>query len=189
MMEPTIYRASFDALEIRSDSEGRTVVGRAVPYDTWTRISDLEGDYDERFRSGAFARSTEQRASKIPLRAKHNAQALPLGPIREFDERPDGLWIAAKVSRTAAGDEILELVHDQVLNGLSVGFSPVRQEWTDRRTKRTHLESKLHEVSLCEQGAYADAVVAGVRSELPAPAGPTLDFFSRELWLAQEHTR
>src|SRR4051794_32748850 len=138
-----IYRAAFDALEIRTTGDGRTVVGRAVPYDSWTRIHDADGEYDERFMHGAFARSVDQRASKIPLRAKHQERALPLGPIREFDERADGLWISARVSRTQAGDEILELVNDEVLNGLSVGFSPIRQEWTDSRSKRTHTESRL----------------------------------------------
>jgi phage prohead protease, HK97 family len=189
MTAPVIYRAAFDALEIRSGGDGRTIVGRAVPYDAWTRIRDADGEYDERFLHGAFSRSLEQRASKIPLRAKHNEQALPLGPIRKFDERADGLWISARVSRTGAGDEILELVNDEVLNGLSVGFSPIRQEWTDRRSKRTHTESRLHEVSLCEEGAYAGALVTGVRSLDVPTLGPSLDFYDRELWLAQEHTR
>src|SRR3954452_11388190 len=127
MTASVIFRAPFDALEIRSGGDGRTIVGRAVPFDRWTRIRDDEGEYEERFLHGAFSRTVEQRASKIPLRAKHDNVALPLGPIEEFEERTDGLWIAGRVSKTSSGDEILELVNDRVLNGLSVGFSPVGQ--------------------------------------------------------------
>src|SRR3954452_5012853 len=103
MTASVIFRAPFDALEIRSGGDGRTIVGRAVPFDRWTRIRDDEGEYEERFLHGAFSRTVEQRASKIPLRAKHDNVALPLGPIEEFEERTDGLWIAGRVSRRPWG--------------------------------------------------------------------------------------
>ena len=62
-------------------------------------------------------------------------------------EEPDGLRIEARISKTQAGDEVLELVRDGALGGLSIGFSPIAQQWSTDRQQRTHREVALHEIS------------------------------------------
>ncbi len=188
MTNPWIIRSGSDAgLEIRSTGDGRTIVGIAAPLGKWNAIRDHAGEYDEMFARGAFARTITQRAGKIPLHAQHESRKLPLGPVRSLAESDDGLRMEAYVSKTTAGDEVLELVRDGALGGLSIGFSPIREEWSTDRSKRTHHEVALHEISLVTTPAYKEALVAGLRSAVPS--GPSLDFYDRELWLAQEHTR
>ena len=55
----------------------------------------------------------------------HESRKLPLGPVRSLAESDDGLRMEAYVSKTTAGDEVLELVHDGALGGLSIGLSPI----------------------------------------------------------------
>ena len=186
-MNPWIIRSAFDAdLEVRSGGDGRTIFGLAAPIGKWNPIRDHAGTYDEMIARGAFARTISQRGTKIPLHAQHESRKLPLGPVRSLTESDDGLRMEAYVSKTVAGDEVLELVRDGALGGLSIGFSPVREAWSKDGKRRTHHEVALHEVSLVTVPAYREALVTGVRSALPAPAGPTIHFFERSLWLLSQ---
>ena len=57
----------------------------------------------------------------------------------------------------------LELVRDQALDGLSIGFEIVRDRWSPDRSIRTQLEVKLNEISLIGFPAYEAARVEAVR--------------------------
>jgi HK97 family phage prohead protease len=187
-MNPWIIRSDSDTgLEIRSTGDGRTIVGIAAPLGKWNSIRDQAGEYDEMLARGSFSRTIAQRAGKIPLHAMHESRKLPLGPVRSLAEGDDGLRMEAYVSKTTYGDEVLELVRDGALGGLSIGFSPIREEWSRDRSRRTHHEVALHEVSLVTTPAYKEALVAGLRSAAPAP--PSLDDYQRQLWLLQQETR
>lgn len=154
-------------LEIRGD--GRTVVGLAVPYDTPTVIRENGVVYDEVFRHGAFAQTIEQRAERVKFLLNHNRQALPLGRALSLREDAAGLVGEFRVSATRAGDEALELIRDGALDGLSVGFVPVKDRGTPESGFVERLESKLIEVSGVAFPAYEGALIAGVRHEIVGP--------------------
>ena len=117
----------------------------------------------------------------------HESGSCPLGPVRSLAESDDGLRMEAYVSKTTAGDEVLELVRDGALGGLSIGFSPIREEWSRTGRSAPITRSRCTRSASSRRPAYEEALVAGLRSA--TPAGPSLDFSDRELWLAQEHTR
>jgi HK97 family phage prohead protease len=160
-----LYRANTADLQIRSD--GRTVVGIAVPFDAPTQIREATGSFVETFRRGAFARTIRERLTSIKFLAQHDRRALPLGRLTAAREDHAGLWIEARVSKTAAGDEALELINDGALDGLSVGFEPVRDNWSPKKDRVERLEVKLREVSAVSFPAYTEALIAGVRSQTP----------------------
>src|SRR5207253_1021972 len=89
-----------------------------------------------------------------------------------------GLYMEARVSKTAPGDEVLELVRDGALDALSVGFQPVQDRQADDGTvERT--EVKLREISVVTMGAYEGAAISGVRSgdQLTSEASAQLDAY------------
>jgi HK97 family phage prohead protease len=162
--------AQLADLELRGD--GRTVVGVAVPFDSPTVVHEYGQRYRETFRHGAFTRTLAERGpQRVKLLALHQADRLPLGRLTAAREDAAGLVIEGRVSQTAAGDEVLELVRDGALDAFSVGFRPVRDRWSPSRDAVERLEVALLEVSLVPFPAYADAVVTAVRQEpLRTPA-------------------
>ena len=77
------------------------------------------------------------------------------------------------MSRTALGDEVLELARDGVPLGLSVGFAevPGGSRWTPDRARVTRTRAALDHVAVVRVPAYAGAGVVGVR-EFPSRAAP-----------------
>jgi uncharacterized protein len=79
------------------------------------------------------------------------------------------------VSKTRLGDEVLELVRDGALTGLSVGFLPVvgGDRWNADRTRVERVKALAHHVGVVPFPAYNDARIAAVRAAL-APPTPRL---------------
>lgn len=150
-------------MQVRGD--GRTVFGLAVPFDRVARVDDGRGPYDEVFRYGAFAKTIREGAQRVKFLGHHNRTANPLGRAMSLQEDTAGLVGEFRVSKTQAGDEALELVRDGALDAFSVGFAGVKERKGTRGLVE-RLEVKLREVSLVAFGAYADALVGGVRAQL-----------------------
>ena len=173
----TITRAFGQAdLSIRSEGDGRTIYGLAVPFDTLTQIRDGEGEYREKFRRGAFAQTINHGAlGRVKLRWLHDRSS-STGVAVELREDAAGLVAAMRVSKTARGDEILELVRDGVLDQFSVGFRPVATSWSDvgvvhgtrdtpgKNVTATRTEVALLEISVVDFAAYDTALIGGVRA-------------------------
>jgi HK97 family phage prohead protease len=152
------HRSYLADLEVRS--EHREIVGLAVPYNAPTMI----GSYTETFMRGAFAD-----AGTHPLTASHprDGGELPIGVSTELREANDGLHGIWKVSRTNLGDEVLELVADGALTGLSIGFVPLPggDRWSHNRTKVERLRAELDHVGVVRRPAYDTARIAAIRAE------------------------
>jgi HK97 family phage prohead protease len=164
----TEHRSFHADLEVRGD--GRTVVGLAVPFGTATRIGGDFG-FTETFRRGAFARTIAERGDKVKFLAMHDYEALPIGRATVLREDTAGLYGEFRVSKTTAGDEVLELVRDGSLDGLSIGFHaiPAGDRWSSDRQSVERTEVKLYEVSAVAFPAYETALIGGVRSACAAP--------------------
>lgn len=163
-MSNKVLHRDIGDLVLRSDGDGRTVHGVVVPYNQTTTIHDSEGEYEERFLPGAFARSISQRGSKVRLLVNHLArERLPIGKATLLREDAAGLYAEFQVSKTRDGDEALTLIQDGVVDGFSVGFLPIRQRrGEDHAVER--VEAALREVSVVAFPAYEGAAIAGVRS-------------------------
>jgi uncharacterized protein len=172
-------RAWLADLEIRSSSDGRTIVGLAAPFDQPTAISDYSGRYTETIAPGSFSRSIRERGDRVRLLVQHNSDRLPIGRATSLTEDARGLVAELRVSKTVAGDEALQLVQDGVVDGLSIGFRAVRETWARDRSTRRLDEIALLEISLVAEAAYSEAKVLAVR----AATQPLLDHAIRQLQL------
>jgi len=162
-------RSFVAELEVRAEGDGRTLVGTIAPYGVETRIGPR---LVELFHPGAFA-GTDPAA--LPLLALHDRQTLPIGRAVELRDEPARWWGAFKVSATRLGDEVLELVRDGALTGLSVGFipAPSGDRWNATRTRVERVRAQAHHVGVVPFPAYADARIAAVRAAHgPAAAHP-----------------
>lgn len=159
-----IFRRSFDSdLEIRSDGDGRTVCGIAVPFGQKTPIREWGTTYDEEFAPGAFAKTIAERGSRVKFLDQHDSTR-PLGRATLLKEDSSGLYAEFRVSKTQRGDEFLELFRDGAIDSLSVGFTPVSDDVLSGGKHVVRREVKLREVSAVTFPAYEGAVLSGLRS-------------------------
>lgn len=166
-MSEALSRAFVSDIEVRADGEGRTIHGIVVPFGQVARVSDGGPSYDEMFERGSFKRSITMRpVERVKLLSQHNSRSNPLGRASLLREDAAGLYGEFHVSRTAAGDEALELLRDGALDSFSVGFTPIQHERSsDKTVWRT--EVGLREASLVTFPAYEGALIGGVRSLSP----------------------
>lgn len=155
------YRA-----DMQVEATGRTVVGIAAPFGVRTQVKDWEGEYEESFQRGAFAKTIAENGQRVKFLDRHRRDTDPLGTAVRLEESEEGLVAEMRVAKTARGDEVLELIRSGAVDGLSVGFNAVE---TDRKTTsggRKHFvrtEVRLREISAVPFPAYEDAVISGVR--------------------------
>ena len=136
----------------------------ACPMANRPRSETRSEGYTETFRHGAFAEAA-RRPESVKFLALHDRKRLPLGRAIGIAETPSGLVGEFRVSVTSAGDEVLELVRDGALDGLSVGFEPLKDRWNAARSQVERIKANLHEVSLTPFPAYASATVTGLRHQ------------------------
>ena len=157
-------RATPVDIEIRGD--GRTLVGIVAPFDSPARIFDRDGRYTETIDRHAFDRTIRERGpGKVKLLCQHDAKSLPIGRAVTLRPESKGLYGELKVSATDMGDQVLTPVRDGALDGLSIGFKPIRDRWSPDRSLRHLLEVRLDEISVVNFPAYESARVEAVRSE------------------------
>ena len=145
--------------EAEIDPDERTFEGYAAAYGN----TDSDNDVIEQ---GAFAKSIKEGfpAKRIKVLWQHKADT-PIGLPIDMREDSKGLWVKSKISRTAKGDEAIELMRDGVIDRLSVGFSiPGGKSAIDGQGIRHIYEGKLFEYSLVTWPANDQAIITGVKT-------------------------
>lgn len=171
--------ATLSALDV----DERLVELRAVPYGVETRLG---AGLVESFAPRAFANAGKDPA-RVKLWDRHSTEGgHPVGWAEAVDDRADGVYIRARVSHTAAGNDLLTLARDGVLDEASVEFQPIPDDMRVTRrgddTVVQHRRARLLGVALVPHGAYGrEAVVLSVRDERADRI--------REEWLARLRCR
>lgn len=182
-MPKPLRHTLLSGLEVRHEpgedpGDGRTLVGLAVPFDLELDVSDLWDTYTEVFRRGAFAKTIKDRARPVQMFVNHAHRDLPIGKAVSLTETEAGLEAEFHLSDVARAGDVLTLVGDGVMNGLSIGFEPVSDQITKAKDRTPpapfdlveRTEVRLFEVSICSFPAYEAAGVTGVRSSSDRPA-------------------
>lgn len=158
------------------DGNGRTLVGYAAVFDSWTEIDSYEGRFMESLDPKAFNRTLKARAGKIKVLFDHgmdpNIGNKPLG--RPSVIKPDefGLWTETPLAATSYNEDLRELVAVGAIDGMSFRMRVKHDEWLDHpagsaANPNRLPERRIREVELFEFGpvtfpAY-EATTAGVR--------------------------
>lgn len=185
----TIYRPVEADLEImraeQGGSDGRTVFGILVPWNHPMRIDEhLREQFEPGGANHVIAAGERGRApGGMPAYRMHFARehvrqgGAACGRTQLLRDDAAGLYGEWKVSRTAVGDELIELIKDGVYRELSVGFR-CAPSWSRRLPDGTVSRTRFDpfEAAAVLRGAYADAAaVAGVRSLDGEDDGEDLD--------------
>jgi HK97 family phage prohead protease len=101
----------------------------------------------------------------VTVNRAHDLES-PLGRVTALHPKdPRGLRAELRISRTSAGDDVLELADDGLLSA-SIGFMPLPggEEWSADRSAVKVLRAKLFHIALTGDPAYKGAKVLAVRT-------------------------
>jgi HK97 family phage prohead protease len=163
----------FELGEVRSSGDGLNFEGYAAVYDTPTRISGYEGDFDEQIQRGAFRAVADGRYPVLMFEhGKHPLiGTMPLGRITSAREDSKGLYIGARLTDNWLIQPVRDAVADKAIKGMSFRFTVDKdgQTWQTRGRGEPRLRT-LTSVSVPELGpvvfpAY-EPTTASVRSLL-----------------------
>lgn len=129
---------------------------------------------------GAFARSLRERGpAGIRMLYQHDPAA-PIGVWTELREDARGLFVKGRLAGgVAKAREVLALMRDRALDGLSIGFRTVRARKDVRTGVRQILEADLWEISV-----VTFPMLPGARVETVKGGLPTVRTFER--WLTRD---
>ncbi len=146
-----------------------TAAGVFEGYASLFGIADLGGDV---VMAGAFHDSLRKRGpERVKMLWQHDP-AEPIGAWLAIDEDAKGLSVKGRLNlEVSRAREILALMREDQVDGLSIGFRTVRAT-QDRKTglRRLH-KLDLWEISLVTFPMLPQARVTAVKSHAIAPAG------------------
>jgi HK97 family phage prohead protease len=122
-------------------------------------------DRGEAVKRGAFAHLLKDQGrfqnGLIKLLWSHDTEE-PIGRILEMREDDKGLWMRGKLNlKVARAKEVLALMQDGDVNGLSIGFDPNESEYVDKAGTLVLTKVDLWEVSIVTLPALEEAMVDG----------------------------
>jgi hypothetical protein len=154
----------FQLQEIFADVASRTISGIVVPTGETTEKAG---------RTWRFNQGSATYPEKSPLLGYHD-QSKPLGRHLASGWEPRGLRASFRVSKTVAGDEVLQLANDGVL-GFSIGIDNVEGQQVGEEFVVS--KSVIKETSLTPTPAFTGATVDSVSMSqggtMPDPTPPS----------------
>ena len=147
----------IDGLELRADDgdNPRQVSGVAVKFGDVARVADFS-----EVVAGRDAVTLPGRAANVTI--QHD-RAAPVG-LATWKLDDDALRVSTVVNEGARGDQALADIRGGLLRGWSLEFSTKKQSWAGDEggegKRRTIERMQVHRVSLVDDGAYRQSVVA-----------------------------
>lgn len=165
-----VHVRAFQDAEL--DMHDGRLTGRLVPYDKPTLVLDMLPNgradiYDEGFRKGAFDRllvDARGNAGRIEFKHRHEGGLGYLGPGVDLEQSDDGMYGTFQIVRTRRDDvaDLLAAGH----RGLSIEFREMPNGTVEEDGVRWRTDVRLTGVALEWRGAYSEAEVVAVRSEI-----------------------
>lgn len=134
---------------------------------------------------GAFSKYLRTHPpAKIRMLFQHNPDE-PVGVWEEIREDAKGLHVTGSLStKTARGRELIELMNQGAIDGLSIGFKTVRSRKNKHSNIRTILEADLWEISIVTFPMQNNARVETIKHMNAGHLLPSTRQF--ECWLTRD---
>jgi len=161
---------------IKADTQENIISGYASHFNN----KDSHGDI---ITSGAFTKTIQENKNRIKVLWQHDMWE-PIGKPQEMYEDQKGLFTVSKISETDVGKKAMILARDGVLNEMSIGFYPIKEEY-DRENNINYIkEIKLMEYSLVTLASNPLAQLTDVKNlmnEYKYSKGNVMDIVAMEL--------
>lgn len=150
-------------------------------FDGYASTFGVVDEYDDVVEPGAFVKTIQERGHRVKvcwqhqwdnpigrplLMEEHGRERLPETLLARSPEATGGLFVRGKISLTTQGTDTLILMRDGVVDELSIGYDPVKSDYSklDGKTRLRHLrEVRLWEFSPVTWGANHAAVITAVK--------------------------
>lgn len=141
----------------------------------------------DRVEPGAFQQSVLRRKAKgIRMLFQHDP-AEPIGTWTTIREDAKGLFVEGRIARgSAKGAEVLSLLREGAIDGLSIGFRTEKSRIDKKSGIRSILQADLWEISVVTFPMLPQARVAQVKSAYTHGASPLPSIREFERWLTQD---
>lgn len=154
-----------------SDTEGDQFNLGDLPENAFRGIASVFGGIVDAYiptiiDKGAFTKTLQEQTRGVKILWQHNPDE-PIGVPTDMFESDRGLVLQAQISTTTRGQDAITLLRDGVIDGLSIGFDAIKQEFIeleDGSTIRHIKEIRLWEVSVVTWGADPNARITEVNS-------------------------
>jgi hypothetical protein len=147
------FTASPVTIEAQDGEGKREIMGVAAPYNVEATVSD---GTTVKFLPGSLPID-----GPAPKLIQNHDLTQAIGVVTERAEDENGVYFVARISKTAAGNDALELAKDGVLDAVSVGAEPINAEYDENGTLVV-ASAKWVELSLVPLGAFPQARVTQV---------------------------
>lgn len=137
------------------DAKKFTIVGYASKFGN----IDSHGDIVVK---GAFKRTIDHNAKRVKTLLHHDPVSIVGKPTVMYEDE-QGLYTETKVSDTAMGRDLLTLVADGVIDEMSIGYIPVKEEYSKEAGANLVQEVKLIEYSFVTLASNESARVVGLK--------------------------
>ena len=166
----TSYEFRFNAFQIenRADSNEMIIRGKAVPFDSITRIADW---FDESIDSGAFDKTINENRD-VMLKVMH--ADLPLARTSTgnmtLEKKSDGIYFEAHIDKRDPDVQRVAYKMDRgEVNKMSVGMIVQESLWDEEdrdNLSRTIMRAEMIEISIVDRPAYDDTDVSVAKRSL-----------------------
>lgn len=160
MIRFTCQSVTVDAAA--GEEETRTISGIAVPYGVDAVVMG-----GQRVRVEAGALPTDGPAPRL-LQDHDPSQVVGIVTARE--DTPDGMLFSAKIAKTRAGDDLLELLQMGAYDSVSIGIEPTDVEQDGRTT--VVKAANWSELSVVYQPAFEAAKITQIAASAEDEADP-----------------
>lgn len=152
---PTL-RFNASGITILAAEEGkarREISGLAVPYNVEATVSD-----GTRVKIMRGALPVDGPAPKL-LQNHDGTEIVGLVTARKDEE--DGMYFTARISKTRAGDDAIELIKDGAIDAVSIGIDPIKATY-DKAGTLVVKSARWRELSIVGEPAFADARITQI---------------------------
>ena len=161
---------------IKADAQENIIKGYASHFNN----KDSHGDIITR---GAFSKTIKENMNRVKVLWQHNMYE-PIGKPIDMVEDDKGLFTVSKISETDIGKKAMILARDGVLNEMSIGFYPIKEDYDETKQANMIREIKLMEYSLVTLASNPLAQLTDVKhllGEYQYSKGNVMDIVAIEL--------
>jgi uncharacterized protein len=134
-------------------------------FEGYASVFGNKDSYDDIIVPGAF-KKTIQESKRVKVLWQHDPWQ-PIGKPLAMSEDSKGLHVKAKISNTSLGKDVVQLIKDNVIDELSIGFNTIKDEWDNLKNARLIKEVKLWEFSPVTFAANDQASIDSIKGITP----------------------